>query len=435
MSPPGHPPPYLKAFEMNTTHRSRNGFPPSGLTTLTLALMVAACGGGDNNTTSASSRSPTATAGSSSASSSSTSATVTVNAQAPASNAAGSSSPTTTNNQPPAASNSTPAGTTVSPDPAGRGTDSDAQTAASTTPQATLPTASVTNTPAEVPLISDKGVRGDVLLAMFEQHRCGASTTPSTTFDGPPLSEADTPPVRFHARLDASNYTADPNDWVPSDNFVGRECVRQVYRPVTPGTYPYTIETNHHYGQIRDRPLYGSPSIKRGFNSVRISYTLTVSEGSFEIGPNVSVESRQDLGPTASPEIFRNGGQFHNAGPTDTPYFAPIDALSIDLKSEVSYGTIRQWDQRRMSPDKESYLRLMLIRSDVPNQAKLCSNVGVVYAKRLVCTVWNIPQNWKWGQQLEYVDGYIVDDRTVYPNETGHLYWRNTRPSLDTALR
>ncbi|MDO4232217.1 MAG: hypothetical protein Q4D19_08805 [Lautropia sp.] len=410
---------------MNFIHRSRNGFPPSALTTLTLALMLAACGGGggdgNNTTTSASSGTPTAHSGSSASTSSNTSASVTVNTQLPASNAADTPPPAAANNQPPAANNDATA-------PAARDAGSDAQTAASTIPQATLPTASVTNTPAEVPLISDKGVRGDVLLAMFEQRRCGASTTPSTTFDGAPLKSADTPPVRFSARLEASNYTVDPNDWSPADTFVVQECRREVYRPVSPGTYPYIINTDYQYGQIRARPLYGAPHIKRGFNSVHISYTLTVNDGSFEIGPNVTVKSKQDLGPTAPPETLQGGPAFRNNGPTDEPYFAPIDALSIDLKSEVSYGTIRQWDQRRMSAGKESYLRLMLIKSDVPNQAKLCSNVGVEYAKRLICTVWNIPQDWKWGQQLEYVDGYIVDDRTVYPNETGHLYWRNTIP-------
>lgn len=398
------------------------------LSAAALTLLLAACGGGGGSGDKTVSSSPDAssaanvvvntntTAGSGSESGAGASAGTNSGNTGTASNPAGTGSTSGSGNT--SASNNTST------------TDVATQTAASTNPQASLPTANVSNTPTEVPLISDKGVRGDVLLAMFEQRRCGASTTPSTTYDGPRLAESDTPPVRFNARLEASNYTVDPNDWSPADTFVQQECRREVYRPVSPGTYPYNIDTAYQYERIREKPLYGYSGIKRGFNAVRISYTLTVVDGSFEIGPNVTVISQQDLGPTAPPEVFQNGQSFENNGPTDNPYFAPIDAMSIDLKSEVSFGTLREWNQRRWAADNTpSYLRLMLIKSDVPNQAKLCSNVSVNYVKRLVCTVWNIPQNWKWGQQLEYVDGYIVDDRTAYANETGMLYWRNTQPN------
>ncbi|MBF1259660.1 MAG: hypothetical protein HXM46_12625, partial [Lautropia mirabilis] len=38
--------------------------------------------------------------------------------------------------------------------------------------------------------------------------------------------------------------------------------------------------------------------------------------------------------------------------------------------------------------------------------------------------VWQVPANWKRGQELKEVDQYIVDDRSVYPNESGVRYFR-----------
>ena len=46
--------------------------------------------------------------------------------------------------------------------------------------------------------------------------------------------------------------------------------------------------------------------------------------------------------------------------------------------------------------------------------------------KRLQCTVWRIPADWKSGQELQTPEGYIVDNRSAYPNESGMLYWQVT---------
>lgn len=309
--------------------------------------------------------------------------------------------------------------TTTTPSPlaeADTGTTTGGATQAPSTP---APVPAPVPTPVVAPL-SDKGVRGDVLLAMFEQYKCGAGAWQATSYNGRTIREVDTPEVRFYASLvDANNYTEDPNQLAPIDFYYMRgECYRYFYKPVSAGTYSYTIKTLNHYFRVRDKPMFGEAWLKRGFNDLTVSYTITVGNGQFQIGPSIRVESTEDLGHQYQGDFNRVKGQ------TDRPFFKDSRALSIKMDEEVPYGVLNEWNIRR-SPGPDSFNRLMLVKSDIANQAKLCTNVEVAYAKRMVCTVWNIPNGWQWGQELEYVDGYIIDDRSVYPGESGFLFWRN----------
>lgn len=283
-----------------------------------------------------------------------------------------------------------------------------------------------------VPTVSSSGVRGDVLLAMIEQRNCGSWTRQSASYDGYALTSWDTPDVRFYAELEgANNYTRDPNDSHYLDGKGGRECWREFYKPVTNGTYNYKIRTENYYLRYRERAMIGEPWLKRGFHDLSIGYTITVNENQFQIGPSIGVLSIEDRGYLMKYEDWN--GENHK-GARDNPYFVPTPARDFNRSEEVPFGILREWDERWMGvpfPSTEKHFaRLMLVKSDVPNQAKLCSNIEVMYAKRMICTVWNIPPTWNWGQELEYVDAYIIDDRSTYPNDSGFLYWRN-RPTYN----
>ena len=276
-----------------------------------------------------------------------------------------------------------------------------------------------------VPNISGKGVRGDVLLAMIEQHACGARMTRSTTYEGSEVGaeSIDTPNVFFRSILEgAGNYTEDPNDWGPGDGYVQRECRRRFYKPVTEGTYNYALETVSGYGRIKERPMYGEPWLKRGFNGLKVSYTVTVRDKTFSIGPSMQAEATEDIGYTATTnEAPVGGGQY-------TPYFNELKELIIDRDSLVSFGTLREWGPRYESAYSDNahrdQARIMLIKSGRNNQARLCTNVEITYVKRLICSTWEISKDWKWGEELKYVGSYIVDDRSTYPREVGIMYWR-----------
>ena len=276
-----------------------------------------------------------------------------------------------------------------------------------------------------MPNISGKGVRGDVLLAMIEQHACGARMTRSTTYEGSEVGaeSIDTPNVFFRSILEgAGNYTEDPNDWGPGDGYVQRECRRRFYKPVTEGTYNYALETVSGYGRIKERPMYGEPWLKRGFNGLKVSYTVTVRDKTFSIGPSMQAEATEDIGYTATTnEAPVGGGQY-------TPYFNELKELVIDRNSLVSFGTLREWGPRYESAYSDNahrdQARIMLIKSGRNNQARLCTNVEITYVKRLICSTWEISKDWKWGEELKYVGSYIVDDRSAYPREVGIMYWR-----------
>ena len=287
------------------------------------------------------------------------------------------------------------------------------------------PTPAPTPEPKAVPNISGKGVRGDVLLAMIEQHACGARMTRSTTYEGSEVGaeSIDTPNVFFRSILEgAGNYTEDPNDWGPGDGYVQRECRRRFYKPVKEGTYNYALETVSGYGRIKERPMYGEPWLKRGFNGLKVSYTITVREKTFSIGPSMQAEATEDIGYTATTNEAPVGGGSY------TPYFNELKELVIDRDSLVSFGTLREWGPRYESAYSDNahrdQARIMLIKSDRNNQARLCTNVEITYVKRLICSTWEISKDWKWGEELKYVGSYIVDDRSTYPREVGIMYWR-----------
>ena len=281
------------------------------------------------------------------------------------------------------------------------------------------PTPAPTPETKTVPNISGQGVRGDVLLAMIEQNRCRTWTSPSKSFDGPSVDEyqsIDIAQVRMSAALDANNYTSDPNYWTPA-LFIseeGQRCSKRYYRPITEGTYKFKIFSWNDYTRGNMQPLYGEPWIKRGFNSLSVVYTINITTDSIEVGPYIRVDIEEDRGHHAETSpIFVPQGQI-----------AQPRLYSIGLPSKfkrdqvVPFGSIQEWK------NDSDIVRLMLIKGSKKDEAKLCTNAELSFVRRLQCTVWHIPADWKWGQELKTPEGYIVDDRSAYPNESGMLYWR-----------
>ena len=283
----------------------------------------------------------------------------------------------------------------------------------------TTSTPAPTPEPKTVPSISGQGVRGDVLLAMIEQNRCWTWTSPSKSFDGPSVDEyqsVDIAPVRMSAVLEANNYTSDPNYWTPA-LFIseeGQRCSKRYYSPITEGTYKFKIFSWNDYTRGNMQPLYGEPWIKRGFNSLSVVYTINITTDSIEVGPYLRVDIEEDRGHHAETSpIFVPQGQI--AQPR-------LDSIGLPSKFKrdqvVPFGSIQEWK------NDSDIVRLMLIKGSKKDEAKLCTNAELSFVRRLQCTVWHIPADWKWGQELQTPKGYIVDDRSAYPNESGLLYWR-----------
>ena len=130
------------------------------------------------------------------------------------------------------------------------------------------------------------------------------------------------------------------------------------------------------------------------------------------IGREITMQTKRDLNPY--PDAVQK---------TMTPERKDINltadtAFSFSLTSSTPLGgAVHEWKSGTDS------VQLLLLPGQ-SNQAKVCWNVNTQLVKRLQCMVWQVPANWKRGQELESVDQYIVDDRSVYPNEQGMRYFR-----------
>ena len=147
------------------------------------------------------------------------------------------------------------------------------------------------------------------------------------------------------------------------------------------------------------QPLYGEPWIKRGFNSLSVVYTINITTDSIEVGPYLRVDIEEDRGHHAETSpIFVPQGQI--AQPR-------LDSIGLPSKFKrdqvVPFGSIQEWK------NDSDIVRLMLIKGSKKDEAKLCTNAELSFVRRLQCTVWHIPADWKWGQELQTPKGYIVD--------------------------
>lgn len=285
------------------------------------------------------------------------------------------------------------------------------------TKPAPTPTPAPTPEPKTVPSISNTGVRGDVLLAMMEQNYCQTRAYASQSFDKPYLENQKSlgiAKVRIAAEFSSNNYVDDPNGLpvrAPISDIYGL-CSQRYYHATPPGTYVYKVTSYSEYSRFRNPSMYGEPWLTRGFNTMGINCTINIREDSFEIGPSAMGYTSEDLEYKKSAD-----GDTHptSGSGSSLPFLGGTRAL-ITRSHEVPYGIISNWNDN---------LQLMLIKGNRKDEAKICTSLNSTYVKRLQCTVWHVPSDWKWGQELKDPESYVVDDRSVYPNESGLMYWRS----------
>lgn len=366
------------------------------MTAAALALLLAACGGGGGGGTegkavSASPQAPTH---------------LDVTDGASSTTHPGSSNDVTSTPVAPTASPATP---TVTPDDdrAGRnqGTSTDGN-------QPAAPSAA----PSAVAALSSQGVRGEVLLSMLDQRPCDNFGVLSFAPDGNPVPEAqdDTPETVFGTTLSqpgnhetGSNYVRRPGvDGNPSHAPNAICSDDQMYAPARPGT-TYVIHQD-------SNPVYRftPATVKRGFHYFGARLSLRVSNDSFSIGNVVHLAEKQDPGRAyaeAHPEAQEPDVQRYE-------WTADSD-LTIRNGALVPFGILKEWKEGNLS------YQIMLVRGDQPGQAKLCWNTHLQHVKRLHCTVWNVPSNFRQGTMMK-VQQYVADDRSTYEGEKGTSYWR-----------
>ena len=389
------------------------------LTAAALTILLAACGSGNGNdgthadTKALSDTIPAATAKlASKADAVQAGDTAQTNAATQAGNAAQAAGATQTANttqttdatQAAAAAPASPANAESAAAPAtdASGTISSATAANRTAVADTAEASTVTQAAPQTAPISAAGVRGDALLTMLDQKGC-LNLHHATSYNGTRVTTGkplELPEPRADTDLNPNNYQkTTPNSpgllspFAALGNIICNTKYYQ-YHAAAPGEYSMSVGSGPH-----PRHQYLGEKILRPFNSQGISVPLTVTADSASLADVVSVGAgKPSIGGVGAPFSFR-------------------------LDGVASYGLLKQWGSQ-----VGNLAKLLLLKGDSDQQAKLCWNIEQPRAKRLQCVVWQAPANWKRGQQLQVVDQYLVDDRSVYEGEKGFEYWRGHFP-------
>ena len=382
------------------------------LTAAALAILLAACGSGNSNdgthadTKALSDTTPAATAKhATKADEAQAGDTAQANTAAQAGDAAQAADATQTTGAAQAAT-AAPASSANAESAAAPATDASgtisAATAANRTAVAdTAEASTVTQAAPQAAPISAAGVRGDALLTMLDQKGC-LTLDQATSYNGTRVTTGqplELPEPRADTDLNPNNYQkTTPNSpgllspFAALGNII---CDTQYYQyhAAAPGEYSLSVGSGPH-----PRHQYLGEKILREFNNQSISASLTVTADSASLADAVSVGAgKPSIGGVGAPFSFR-------------------------LDGVASYGLLKQWGSQ-----VGNLAKLLLLKGDSDQQAKLCWNIEQPRARRLQCVVWQAPANWKRGQQLQVVDQYLVDDRSVY-GEKGFVYWRGRFP-------
>ena len=384
------------------------------LTAAALAILLAACGSGNSNdgthadTKALSDTTPAATAKhATKADEAQAGDTAQANAAAQAGDAAQAADATQTTGAAQAAT-AAPASSANAESAAAPATDASgtisAATAANRTAVAdTAEASTVTQAAPQAAPISAAGVRGDALLTMLDQKGC-LTLDQATSYNGTRVTTGqplELPEPRADTDINPNNYQkTTPNSpgllspFAALGNII---CDTQYYQyhAAAPGEYSLSVGSGPH-----PRHQYLGEKILREFNNQSISASLTVTADSASLGDVVTSpthDGKSQISGVGAPFSFR-------------------------LDGAVSYGLLKQWGSQ-----VGNLAKLLLLKGDSDQQAKLCWNIEQPRARRLQCVVWQAPANWQRGQQLQVVDQYLVDDRSVY-GEKGFVYWRGRFP-------
>lgn len=301
-------------------------------------------------------------------------------------------------------------------------------------------TGTITPIVSRLPLISARGVRGDVLLAMIDQRAC-ASLSRATSYNGSLLANTHTPNVVAGVELDPFNYTHTTSAPDPSSPLIDAKCTENYYR------YRAAEEGRSYTIYAYSYPRYYHPlsiGATQRVHYLEVRTPLTVSGTGFTLGQTISVRDGADDGIS---NFWGNGTHVEKLE------LSAAAARTIAFNSVVPYGVLIEWKgtsssaavsatsgsgaanatgtanaasgTSRTNSTSPRLEQLMLLRGQNGSQAKLCWNAsGLQYARRLHCTAWKAPAGWQRGQKLGFDGHYMIDDRSAHAGESGFFYWR-----------
>lgn len=294
------------------------------------------------------------------------------------------------------------AASTPSPDAANAsststGTDSQGTTTPATSHDdtRTAPAPVADSTP--VATISHKGIRGDVMLTALAQLTCNEYLSLATAIDGPRVTGAEAtamPTVGSGHSLTQSNYVRAANGPSFVSPLAGI-CATHEYRAPATGTYTLDVYSN---------PLYrDSRGATQGFHYLDAGFMLTVTDTGFALAGSAELQATEDKGRAyqGDEESRRHSLVIHSNGD-----------FTLEKSALAGFDTFKEWT------DGHNRIQMLVLPlPQQPSRFKLCWQTKVDFIKRLQCTAWEVPASWEYGQPLSYVDQYLTDDRSGYPNE------------------
>ena len=259
------------------------------------------------------------------------------------------------------------------------------------------PVAAVAETAGGAP-ITGAGVRGDALLSMLDQYSCSILTQ-ATGPNGTPLNDGY-PPVGTYNIFNEptgtgsgvpSDYKQVPGTFSPAPSAIC-DSKYYTYGAITPGTY--TLRDYEGFGQVA--PFRIDQTFARKFNGWQGKVAVTVTNDGFSMAADAKGDSNNQ-------ELNLNST-------------APFNTRFSD---RIPYGVLSVWKDAQ----GHNY-QLMLWKGDTDSEARLCWNVNTDAVKRLSCSTWSAPQNWKRGDMMTKGLLYVIDDRTAYGGQ-GLVYFNN----------
>lgn len=261
--------------------------------------------------------------------------------------------------------------------------------------------------------ISSTGVRGDVLRTMLEQRTCHGHLLPTTGLYKPFVArdKDDIIPVRAEADLRPDSYLENPNPGMPmpsTPHFPVNCSVFRLFQLAPTGEYLLRARSLAFFeGQTTDY-------VKRGVSAVYSDIPFSATTESITLGETIDTNTHPDQGHRYNPPQ-PNGPQ------KEQLKLKAVKPLTIRHNTHVGYGELITWTQG------DKFQRILVLPGLSSKQAKVCWHTNLELVKRLHCKVWNLPENWKPGQKLKSEDQYVIDDRSIYPNEKGLNYWHQKR--------
>ncbi|MDO4231389.1 MAG: hypothetical protein Q4D19_04585 [Lautropia sp.] len=173
------------------------------------------------------------------------------------------------------------------------------------------------------------------------------------------------------------------------------------------------------YGGMGYEPPDGSPSM----DWIHANHLLSAGRYPTHGSPLLT------LGTSASANFKTATAQGNQGGSTRIE-------LSTRNTRTLTYGSVVprfQVLQRWESAAGDQFMELMVLDSYRNDQFRLCFNLHLPVARRLFCSIWQVPANWKLDEPLVFNGIYVADDRSV-AGESGHRYWM-TPPERSGAVK